>query len=480
MRTETVCEESPVTLPRSAPASRPPADDRADRFPRVAILASGPLRTDTGNGILMRSLFAGWPQDRLAQIYLRFLVNHLPQGGVCSEFRVIGASGRARRVAVTASGEARALPATAGGADGAGTGVPRPRQAPSRRWRQLSPALATRPRLASWLKLLMETWYGGPWVARALRRQLRALRPDIVYALLGRYHTTKLAAAACRELGIPLFVHVADDFVPALYREYPLGARLQRASAEWFERSLAHATGRAAIGPAMAEDFAARYGGTWNWFTTLVDSAAYDPAPRQGTGRIELVFAGSLALGRWQPLRELGLALAEGRRDGGAAAGLTIYAQPELLAAHRAALDIPGVKLAGWVPASELPEIFHRADALVHVESSDRAHADYTRLALSTKISQYMMSGRCIVAIGPADQGSVRIVREAGAGVAIEDPRSTPARALLEGVLGSEAERREYGRRGREWALRWVAGDSGRERFRAALREALRARQEPA
>lgn len=441
--------------------------DAVHRFPRVAIVSANPLRPDASNGILMGSLFGGWPRDRLAQIYFRVLANHPPHSGACDEFRMIDMCGRVHRPTSTHGDEA--------------TAVERPAAMPAAppRRRSVSQALELRPRLGNGLKLVQEAWYGGPWIGRALRRQLHALQPDIVYALLGRYHLTKITYLACRDLRLPLYVHVADDFATAWYRDFPLAARLQEASAMWFGRAVAYAEGRAAAGPTMADAFAGRFDNEWDWFTTLVDPRAYDASPPGGTGRLRLVYAGSLAVGRWRPLRRLGHLLAELRGSHGVDACLTIHAPPEQIEAHRASLAAAEtIVLAGWAPPDELPRIFHAADALVHVESNDPEYADYTRLSLSTKIAQYMMAGRCIIAIGPAGQGSVKTILEAGAGLALDEPRSPSARSLLAGLLLDSEARDGHGRAGREWALRWVAREPGRERFRSSLHAAWRRSRE--
>jgi glycosyltransferase involved in cell wall biosynthesis len=224
----------------------------------------------------------------------------------------------------------------------------------------------------------------------------------------------------------------------------------------------------------MADEYSRRYGRTWSWFTTLIAAEAYDPAPRTADGTIRLVYAGSLELARWESLRTIALALKQLRDKQGIQTRLIIYAAPDQLNEHRAALDVPPVTdLRGWVAPEHLPQVFHDADVLVHAESFQPALTDYTKLSFSTKLSQYMMAGRCILAFGPENLGSIRVARDAGAAVAFSE--NSPA-ALARGLyplLTRPEMRQQLARSGRLWAEQNVDHQAAKERFRQELVAAL-------
>lgn len=431
------------------------------QYPNVTIVSSNPLRDDMCNGILMRSLFSSWPRERLAQVYFRVVVPHLPNGNDCHDYRMIGLTGSVRQVASSLSA-ASIQP----------TGSSCLTKVNSRQ--RLIRKLKQRGSLFPWLQSAQELWAAQPWIGRSLERQLRELRPDIVYALMGNYSLTKITTIACQKLGIPLFVHVTDDFVTALYQGRPLASKLQAGSQRWLDRAVDTADGLAAISPVMAREYGRRFQKEWGWFTTLIDADAYEPSPRKQDGTIHLVYAGSLGLGRWESLRALATALKGLRDQQGAKPRLTIYSSAEQLNEHRRALDIPGVTdLRGWLPPSELPRVFHEADVLVHAESFQPSHADFTRLSFSTKLSQYMMAGRCILAIGPENLGSIRVLLEANAAVAIGQPDSDSIQAGLQGILADSDTRQRLARNGREWARKNVDLQSGQENFRQEIVKAL-------
>jgi hypothetical protein len=312
-------------------------------------------------------------------------------------------------------------------------------------------------------------------MARALAKELAELRPEVVYGYVGNYPLTRSVVSACRTLGLPLYLHVTDDFASSLYRGRPLASKLVPASERWFRRAVQQADGLAAISPFMAREFSGRYGGDWTWFTTLVDAAVHDPTPPPPHEKIRLVYAGGLGLERWRALSALGHILARRNGSGEIRTELSIYCPSEEAARQRGALEeAAGVEVRGWVSPEHLPDILHGADLLLHVESSDPALVEYTRLSFSTKLSQYLMAGRCIVGLGPARVESLSFLNRIGAGVHLDPADCLEEREELEQVLTQEEARLRKGRAGRKWAEDQLEVRAGRDRFLAELLDAIR------
>lgn len=433
------------------------------QYPKVTIVSTGPLRHSTSNGILMRSLFGNWPQERLSQIYFRIMVPHLPDSDICQEYRVIGLSGSVRRVEGKTPNRDVSTPAST-----------LPDVSNANRYQRFVWDLKTKKNRFDWIWTFHELWASQFWMVRAVEQQLRDLRPDIVYVLLDKLPIAKITTLACERLGIPLYIHVADDYVTARYQDRPLAAKLARESQYWFRRAIDQADGLAGISPSMASEYSQRYQRDWSWFTTLVDADVYNPSPSDQVGPMRLVFAGTLELARWESLRSLALALQQLNEQGDIEARLLIYSSPDQIRLHRSALDIPQVtELRGWVPPSELPQIFHEADVLVHVESFQAIFSDFTKFSFSTKLSQYMMAQRPILAFGPHDIGSIRVLRDTGAALVIDQDDSEMVLADLCRLLTEPDLRNQLAQNGRKWAMENVEVRTGQERFRSDIMNAI-------
>jgi glycosyltransferase involved in cell wall biosynthesis len=128
--------------------------------------------------------------------------------------------------------------------------------------------------------------------------------------------------------------------------------------------------------------------------------------------------------------------------------------------------------MCGWVPASELPQLLTSADVLVHVESDHPDVLPFTRLSFSTKLSQYMMAGRCLLVVGPPDAGCVKELKRMEAGIVAHLHPPEQIVGALRRALGDQTLRRDLGHRARALALEHFEATRHREKFRRILNAA--------
>ena len=432
---------------------------KSAEYPRVAIVSMNPIRGDQCNGMLMKSLFEGWPRERLAQVYFPTIVNWTPDACICGEYRTIRPWGQVRRLQFSNAHSNQLGPSTTVTSRGS-----------SDLLRRTVASITKHRSLMNWLRPCAELWSANFPLRRILTRQLHELRPDCVYALLGNYHLTKTVYLTCSRLGLPLFTHVTDDFVTAQYEGMQLKSTMQTLSDRWFRKAIKYSGGLAAISPLMAEEFEERYDRKWTWYTTGINPAEYDPTPRQPDGTIRLVYSGNLTLERWQTLRTLALALQALSQQRLPPVKLSVYAPENHLRAYQSALAVPGItELCGWKQPHELPKVFHNSDILVHSESFSPGIAAYTRLSFSTKLSQYMMAGRCLLAVGPAEAGSLRMIARVGAGIVTNEAEPKAIARAIERLIRDPVQRQLFADRGRQWALRCCDRTTAHKRFREEL-----------
>jgi glycosyltransferase involved in cell wall biosynthesis len=105
-------------------------------------------------------------------------------------------------------------------------------------------------------------------------------------------------------------------------------------------------------------------------------------------------------------------------------------------------------QVVGTLAASDVQATLATADVLVHVESFDEDIARFTRLSLSTKLPEYLASGRPLLGIGPQALASMKYIRECGAGLVVTEP-------------GADAMMATVGRLARDPGLRAALGQAG-------------------
>ncbi|NBE84202.1 glycosyltransferase family protein [Micromonospora rubida] len=446
----------------------------AEEHPRVLVVGAAGFGRASGTGITLSNLFAGWPRQRLAQLYAEDLE---PDTDVCQRFLRLDPRSapveyhlfrwRARTTRGTSPGARNGSAVTgvggvsAGGAGAGGAGVePGP----------------LRARMRAELRAFVDL---SPLrVPADARRWLREQRPQVVYATLGSIRQMRLAVLAARECGVPLVPHFMDDWPSTLYADRQTLGVARRAVLAGVREVVRHSSYGLGISDPMAREYQRRYGLPFAAFGNCVDPT--DFADRPGPARpaadgavLDLVYVGGLHLDRWRSLRRVGEAVGRLAADG-LRARLTVHAPPQDLARYGERLGLPGVRLGGSVASDEVAAVLRRADVLVHVESFAEEHRHYTRYSLSTKIPQYLAAGRPVLGFGPAELASMAHLDAAGAGavVGVDDPARL-AREVAR-LCGDPALRERLGRQGLDFAVRHHRADQVAARFAETLARAAR------
>lgn len=123
---------------------------------------------------------------------------------------------------------------------------------------------------------------------------------------------------------------------------------------------------------------------------------------------VRFLYTGNIYANRWKTLALLAEELKN--QDFGR---LEIYTASPITYRIDKALNIEGYsKIKAPVGPDEVIKLQNQADVLVHVESFDLKNKLLVRCAISTKIMDYISSGRCIFGIGPHDISSIEYLKD--------------------------------------------------------------------
>ena len=114
---------------------------------------------------------------------------------------------------------------------------------------------------------------------------------------------------------------------------------------------------------------------------------------------IKFVYTGSLIIGRDKTLAMIAEAINEINLCN-SLAELDIYSQTTPSDEMMLRLNRGSSHFKGFAPRSEMDEIQKEADVVVFAESLEGKSANIARLSFSTKITDYLSNGKCILAVG--------------------------------------------------------------------------------
>lgn len=437
-----------------------PTDFRPS-FPRVLLVSHHPFETRTATGITLTNMFRGWPKTEISQLYGS---NEDPEREACETFHRLPPTSApfdyALRRLLTRSGRPIVQGRSVGAAIPADT-----------------KQLTGQQRLHSDMRAAADI--SPVRLDVGTRSWLRSIAPDVVYTPLGNLRVARVAAQVAEFLHCPVVPHFLDDWPTTLYSSGELGGRARTFVDRAIGRVLRRAPVGLAIGPDMAKEFEQRYRIP---FVDVMNCVDFEDgsigdrwiAPVADQTKLQFVYSGGLHLGRDAALREIAEALPVARKAGCDVALTIIGPASEGFNLSRAAGA--DVEFVGPLRSDQVMERLSAADILVHVESMEPQFRAFTRLSISTKIPQYLASGRPILAYGPAELASMRYLQASGAAAAVT---SVDPHALADTVIAlarDSARRTAMGRAGRDFAHARHRSDVVLERLRTALQQASSSR----
>lgn len=136
---------------------------------------------------------------------------------------------------------------------------------------------------------------------------------------------------------------------------------------------------------------------------------------------IRIVYMGQIIYGRLKTIQMLGKQLDIINKDD-LKIQLHIYTNNYIKESDKQKLTGKGsVVFENPVPYSQVGAVLEKSDVLLFVESLDKKYSKDARLSFSTKITDYLGSGKCILAIGPFDSASLEYLKTEDAALVVNN-----------------------------------------------------------
>jgi len=370
--------------------------------PRVLVVSVNAWREGSGITTLM-DLFRGWDPTSLAQVYTR---SALPGTAICSRFFRISESAVLRSIAsrnVETGAEVTAH-SSSESTDREATDQERKRYA-------LGHAF-----IFTVARELV--WWMGVWKTPALNRFLDDYKPEVLFLpIYPSIYMCRIQEYVLSRARVPAVCYMADDN----YTYKPCGwdplRLLHRALLRRRVRRIIDACSEVfVIVPQLKREYDAIFGIDSKLLTRGIDPATPAEPLEQPHLPVRFVYAGKLILDRWRSLGLIVRALDEVNRDG-VRATLDIYSTDIPSREQRAAIESQWCSFRGRVSSDEVSGLLADSDVLVFVEALTGRYRHAARLSFSTKLTDYMGSGRCIFAIGPAGSAPIDYLKSEDAAI---------------------------------------------------------------
>lgn len=356
---------------------------KEQKLPRVLVFDINPWRED-GMAHTMKNIFSCWDPDKVAQVFTK---PALPYTKVASRFfqineRIVYSS--VLKPWIMAGTEVKSLEQVS---DNSGASIKRSSKTSGSRF--------------SFMYLCRELlWLFGHWKGKKLDAFLKDYNPDLIFACIQpTVFSGWIEKYIIRKTGKPFVCYLADDnysydscsdLWSYLHRFW------QRKNVRWLST---HCKQMFVIVEKEKEDTDKLFGTDSVILTKGIDFSNRSFAPHPLNTPIKFVYTGSLIIGRDKTMAMIADAINE-INGSGVKCELDIYSRdiPEDNVMER--LNRGASHHKGFIPRSEVDRVQSEADVVVFAEALEGKAANIARLSFSTKITDYLANGKCILAVG--------------------------------------------------------------------------------
>ena len=145
-------------------------------------------------------------------------------------------------------------------------------------------------------------------------------------------------------------------------------------------------------------------------YTTLMSSVAYREfdTKEKSSDKIKFIYAGGLHLNRLDSLKDIADCLKKIDKNGLDNTNLDVYS-PDY-DKYEDLIHDDVLHIHKGLSRDEIIELYSEFDVLVHVEPFDESLFDFLKYSISTKLPEYLISGRIILCYAPRDAAITKFI----------------------------------------------------------------------
>ena len=251
-------------------------------------------------------------------------------------------------------------------------------------------------------------------ISREDMAAIRAFDPEVIYTVGESVTALDIAYRLSKSFDIPIVIHFMDNWKHSIeWYSNPLLKGYQKRLKRYCDLCYSRSTYCIAIGEQMSKAYEAETGIKHGIIMNSIDTNLFSCEPRAVGEVIHFVYAGGLHLGRDKALQHIGECIERVCTTTGKRAMFSIYTSPENIDLFESEFShLPNTKLCRAGAHDQICDIYRQSDVLVHVESTDLESNAFFKYSVSTKISEYLATGRPFLFWGPENISLFKLLRD--------------------------------------------------------------------
>ena len=304
-----------------------------------------------------------------------------------------------------------------------------------------------------------------------LAKRCRAFQPEAVYfRAVDHPLLTEAAEKITAELGVPLAIHIMDDWQERLRKSNPVLFGSLDGS---LRRLLDQATVRWSICDKMSDEYLQRYGRPFEALANGVDLDEFPPRVEERrtahAGVFTLRYLGALAEDMTlSSVTDIARAVSD--LQGEVPIRFVIHTMKWCRAtAERAMTSLRGVNFADVVSGAPYRALLAESGATVIAYNFDAESIRYVRLSIANKMPECLASGVPLLAYGPSEVATIEYLEAAGCACVVDRRDPLLLKEKLRRLATDADLRASLVRKARDFAARNLLRKAVHEKFRQGI-----------
>lgn len=317
------------------------------------------------------------------------------------------------------------------------------------------------------LRLLRDImWHTNVWKNDSLEAWIEKENPDVVFVDGGgECFLFDIALYIADKWHLTLISYFTDDYLitPIVNGMFSRvrHARLKKTLSKIIDRSSLCYT----IGAEMANEYRNYFKREFYFIMNSIPLRPYS-LPQHKNGPIKISYFGNLGLNRGRMIGKLAQIL-------GPKVEISAYTFGRLSDEEERLIKNQGVILRAGVKGEDFNKALYDSDILLHVESDDKTNRAFTRLAISTKIPEYLMYSRPILGFGPTELASMRLLTNNDVGLVVSSELSEEEIREAVSFFYNPQNRIDYSKRGYNFACEMFDRQKNADKFRSQIEKSI-------
>lgn len=406
--------------------------------PKILVISHNPFSDTQNNGKTLSSFFKGWNKDNIRQLYLTL---DDCDNSVCNKFYRLS--------------DIDILKGFLNRQKDIGTIIEpknyKEHQGTKKNYKhnffyQIIRKMFQKKVPIVWLARCAAWKMSKPLNNKKLLNWVKEFNPDIIVFQTSNFHILyDLVIELKRITKSKLIIETTDDYVTPHKTLSIINKYKYRKMEKTYAKIVKESEYVLVIGDKMKKEYENRFGGK---YIVAMNSISADKPKKENEddSTFVLTYAGNLGLNRWKVLYNLGRTvdkLQAKYQNKKIELKICSLMEPNYRVMKKFN-KVKSIKYLGALKTKELTKLKENSNLLVHVESFDKKSINITRLSVSTKIPEYMVSGRCILAIGPPNVASIQYIADNKIGAVLTDKDFDKWEDVIKGLINDKSMRNEY------------------------------------